>query len=218
LVLVEFFVNEFADVLMSESLRENIGFELPPADGWYSFFHLLQLRQYMEYHVKEPLAALLRNRTAHYGYFLGNFSALERGKITEESESYKLVRSRLSDIEAICNENGAKMILILVPAPVQVCGPKDLAYYPPNVNLSNNAKFDVEQPQRLTVQISKQLNIEFIDLIQVLKDSSRHCPYQAWNMHWTEEGHKRVGDYLATVLSERIEKSRLDGLQRNGDK
>lgn len=197
IVISEFFVNDFDDVLQSASLRNSIGVNLPPSDGWYSLFHLSHLEHYISYRMIEPVKARLINQQGWYGYFLGNFAACEKGRISAQGETGIMTARRFHSIKDICEKNGARLLLVLVPAPVQVCGPADLKYYPPNVNIMDSLKFDFYQPQRIMKGIAYQEKIPYIDLLPVLKNAPAGCPYQPWNMHWTEEGHDLVGKYVA---------------------
>jgi hypothetical protein len=90
----------------------------------------------------------------------------------------------------------ARIIMLLIPASIQVCEPQDLDYYPSNVDL---ADFDLDQPQRLAREIAAATDIEVMDLRPLLQGLPE-CPYQPGNMHWTEAGHEAVAAAVAARL------------------
>jgi len=212
LVMAEFFVNDFDDVLESASLKKSIGEDLPPADGWNSLFHLTHLKHFIQYRFIEPASAKLINRKAWYEYFLGNFAALEKGRISLQGKIGKITDMRFHSIKNICDENGSRLLLVLVPAPIQVCGRVDLKYYPPNVNILDTGKFDFYQPQRIMKELADKENIPYIDLLPFLKDIPDGCPYQPRNMHWTVQGHEVVGQYLAEEVGKIFDLDKSDVL------
>ncbi len=207
LIVVETFVNDFQDVLQSNAdFQQSIGFGSPDGNGLYATLRLEHLRRFMRLNLIEPFGELVRNKPRDQGYFLGNFLALERGHSEFEETGEQKVTEQLTRIKTISDQMGAKLLVILVPAPVQVCNREQLPYYPKNLDLSDNARFDVDLPQRLMGQIAGSLNLPFYDLRQVLTTGSEGCRYQAHNMHWTKAGHRVVAAYLAEVLSGVLQK------------
>ena len=95
-------------------------------------------------------------------------------------------------------------MLLLVPAPVQVCAPGELGYFPQNINLADSARFDMELPQRTARSIAEPLGFHIVDLQPVLQRMTGGCPYQTWNMHWTREAHRRVAESLSATLIAQI--------------
>jgi hypothetical protein len=141
-----------------------------------------------------------RGRPRPHGYILGNFVALEKGRSEFGNTGRKLVTDRLTEIKAIADEVGAKVILALIPAPVQVCQADHLDYFPRNVDLNDTTTFEIEQPQRITREIADSLTLSYYDLEPVLESATGGCPYQTQNMHWTTNGHQVVAEYLAQKL------------------
>ena len=96
---------------------------------------------------------------------------------------------------------GVKMILFMVPVPVQVCGPNGIADYPRGYNLTDTILFDIDKPQRLTQEITSALGIDTYDLRPPLQ-AMKECPYQPYNLHWTANGHISVAEYITNTLIE----------------
>jgi hypothetical protein len=152
----------------------------------------------MTLQIAKPLKAQFRNDPVSLkGYSYGNFSALVRNQ-PDISIRRSKVAQRLQQIQEVANQVGAKMVVPMVPASVQVCKPNELPYYPRNVNLANTQKFDPELPQRMTQELTQSLSIGYYDLRPALQ--AQQCPYQPHNMHWLPSGHRAVADYLSKRL------------------
>ena len=113
--------------------------------------------------------------------------------------SVSKTRARLNQMKDIAQKNNARLIILMAPASIQVCKPKDLSYFPRHVDLLNPKQFDIDKPQRQTDQIAKSLQIPFEDLRPALR-AGTECPYQPRSMHWTELGHDLVSDFVAQRL------------------
>jgi hypothetical protein len=132
---------------------------------------------------------------------LGNFHALEVGHPEIENDGKRRVYDDLKEIQSVADRIGARLVLVMVPAPVQACEPAELAYYPGNVNLADTARFDLDLPQRMMTDIARSLDLPIYDLRQPLRENSGECIYQPHNMHWTEAGHQMVADYITSTLT-----------------
>ena len=200
LVIVEFFVNDFQDVeLTNEQFQYSIGFFEPSQTGLASYIRLEHLRSFLRYDILDRLSEFVTNQPQTTGYFLGNFNAFETWRKEAMQEASHEVEVQLENIKRISAESGSKLMTVVVPASIQVCQPKDLAYYPMHVDFSDPELYDPEMPQRLFRQMNENLDIPIVDLRIVFEHASG-CPYQPKNMHWTESGHKAVADYLANYL------------------
>ncbi len=202
LILVGFFVNEYEDVLRSDDwFRRSIGFGRRAPDGWFSLFTAANTRSWLGLQAHRMRDEFLRGIPDEHGYFLGNFKALERRKATEPDPARALVSERVGEIWATADDIGARVVLVLIPAPVQVCQPDDLAYFPQHVDLSDAECFDLERPQRITREIAESWGITCYDLRPVLRAVTEGCPYQRHNMHWTAIGHQAVAEDLAEHIA-----------------
>jgi peptidoglycan/LPS O-acetylase OafA/YrhL len=201
LVIIGFFVNDYQDVLDSyEDVRRQIGFSLPRPDDARSVLHLSHLRHFVEVKLRLKVMEHLRGRPSWYGYFLGNFKFLERGDHDWATAGRERALERLSHVADVAEAIDAGVAIAMIPAPVQVCGPDELEYYPSHVDLEDRERFDLELPQRMTREIAEASGFRFYDLLPLLESIAEDCPYQPHNMHWTEVGHFAVGDYLARVV------------------
>ena len=98
----------------------------------------------------------------------------------------------------IVEANGARLLLLLVPANVQACASADLDVYPRNVDLRDGELFDLEQ--RVLAQMAAAPGIAAVDLRPVLAQAG-HCLYQPRNMPWLPEAHERVANFVADLLA-----------------
>lgn len=199
-IIYGFFVNEYLDVLMSNRQFQGlIGFGQPESGVW-AFLHLPHLRKYLRSRIRDPLVELARETPNPHGYFLGNFSALEKGNHELLTTGHERVFHWLEQIRAVSSATGAKVLIAMIPAPVQVCGPGELGYYPRHVDLGDRERFDLEQPQRLTLTIAEQLGFEVLDVRAALRTTPEGCPFRGDNMHFTEAGQRRLADAVAARL------------------
>jgi lysophospholipase L1-like esterase len=106
---------------------------------------------------------------------------------------------RWRQIAGIAGSLGARLMVLSVPTPGEVCAPADLAYWPRGVDLADTTRFDASRPQRWTAELATAVGAEYHDLHEVLRGGA--CPYQPRNMHWTADGHRRVADAVAAWLA-----------------
>lgn len=202
LVIVEMFVNDFDDALLTnEQFQYSIGFDQPSQTGLMSYLRLEHLRNYLRYDVFEPLMEIVSKDIPTKGYFFGYFSAFETGRQEELRQASMIVQDRLAGIKQTASKFNASLLVIVVPASVQVCRPEDLEYYPRNVDFSNPAWYDPEFPQRLFFEISQTLELSMLDLRAAFSQDLSECPYQVNNLHWTEYGHQKVAEFLTEFLA-----------------
>jgi hypothetical protein len=203
LVIVETFVNDFQDAVTTDAeFRQSIGFDNPSPESWHALARLSHLQTFLRLNVLSPLIASLGSRPSPpYGYFLGNIPALERGNAAISGEGKLRMKGNLQAIQRVARANGAPVLLVMVPASVQVCAPGDLHYFPSRVDLSDTSRYDLDQPQRVIGEIADSLGLARIDLRAVLRSTSGTCYYHPRNMHWTAAGHCRVAQYVAAVIA-----------------
>ena len=193
-VVVGFFVNDFYDSEFDyESMQESIGFGRPDPTGIVPSLQWANVSKYLRYNVTEPLLSLagIPNRT---GFLLGQFESFDPGAIDDQSDAYQLTLAAMEQLARVAPD--ARRVLLLIPSAIQVCAPEDLGYFPDNVALTD---FDLDQPQRLAIEIAEATGMETLDLRPVLS-AAAECPYQPENMHWLERGHQLVADAVAELL------------------
>jgi len=201
LIVIGFFVNDFEDALMSTAdFQSSIGFDRAPSDGWLSILTLAELRQWLKLHVGEDVYELLRRQPGPHGYFLGQFAALERDDPALSGAGRRRVAERLGEIARTARAIGARVLIAMIPAPVQVCRAQDLSYFPRFLDLQDTRRFDTDRPQRVVGEVAADLQLGFCDLRPALMTAPEGCPYRSHNLHWTVGGHRAVAEYLGQYL------------------
>lgn len=194
IVVIGFFVNDFYDATSDPvDNQETIGFGRPNPAGLVPSLQWGHLSKYLRYHVTEPILARtgMPNRT---GYLLGHFNAFEPDEITPEYEGYGLTEQAMREIRDVVP--AARVVMVLIPASIQVCEPGALDYFPDNIDL---ADYDMEQPQRQASNLAADLGLEVIDLRDAF-GALDSCLYQRSNMHWVERGHEVAARAVAEHL------------------
>lgn len=201
LIIVEMFVNDYEDVAVSDNdFRNSIGFQLKGQKSVAAILGLENLRQFASINVAERLNEFLTGIPIDTGYRFGNFAAFQVQQ-TNLDERKAAVKQRLSEIQVVAKQINAQLMIVMVPASIQICTPSELPYFPHYINLSDTTRFDLDLPQRNTKAITDELGINFDDLRPVLSSISSGCPYQPANMHWLLSGHQAVAEHLAEVVA-----------------
>ena len=201
LIVISFFVNEFDDVAVSnDAFQDSIGFNRLPQSSLKSYLRLTHLRVWIKKNVSDQVKEIVLGKSNPHGYFFGFFRALEKKQFPIMQTNAAYVQKRLATINKVASTLGAKLLIILVPAPAQVCDPNSVKYWPKDIDLTNSDIFDLEQPQSLTKKLLNGLKIDYVDLLAPLRDAEKAKPCQPYNLHWTESGHKIVADYISQYL------------------
>ena len=203
LVIVGFFVNEFEDVLSSNEESMNApGFDAPPQDSLRYFLSLTHLRAWINNSLRSgPLAALKSDKRSP-GYFFGYYTALERDQLAAMENAADLLEERLREIKLVTETHGGRTLVAQVPAPAQICPPQSVKYTPPGIDLADNSRFDLDQPQRITRRLCEAVGVQCLDLRPAFADSASLRPCQPRNLHWTRAGHELVAKFIADRLTE----------------
>ena len=201
LVIVGFFVNEYDDIMFTtEDYRAGIGFGGPPQHGWRSWVRPFQLRAWFNNVVAVPARGFLTGRNAGPGLYWGQFSQFEVGHLQPDDARVLAVKEKLTVIRDVAQAGGAEVLLLLIPASVQVEKAGDLPYIPRGVDLADTTRYCLDCPQRLTIALARELGLPWLDLRSVLTPGSGERYYPRRNMHWTPAAHERV----AAALAERM--------------
>ena len=204
LILIGFFGNDFLDVQISDDdFRLGIGFGQPELAGLRSYARPYALRRWFKLNVSNRIAQSLRRQPDLNGWFLGQFTLLERGNHDMLVTGPPSSPSGWPGSATAATRVGARTIMAMVPAPVQISRPRDLAYWPGFVDLSDTARFDADQPQRLARAIAADLGLGYCDLRDPLRtaEASGERTYQRRNLHWTAAGHEAVAKWLAETIA-----------------
>ncbi|MEM7315766.1 MAG: hypothetical protein AAF497_21720, partial [Planctomycetota bacterium] len=100
----------------------------------------------------------------------------------------------------------AKVIVMAIPAPIQVVDRDQLGFLRPSVDWDTD-HLDMDQPQRMTEEVAKEAGWEFVDLRPALRAGKQSQPYQSHNLHFTEQGHVITADTMAELLAPICDKS-----------
>jgi hypothetical protein len=204
LVLVGLFVNDFKDAQTSDDqFRKSIGFARRPQEGWYSWARLSHLSAYLG----QELVPRLQDRfgLSEYarGYFFGYFGPLERAALPELEKGAGIVAVRLQAIRAAADAVGARTVVLQVPAPAQVCPPDAVGYTPRLLRITDTARFDIDQPQRLSSRVCADVGVPCVDLRPAFVGAVGRTACQRANLHWTKQGHEAVAAYVGAELAAR---------------
>jgi peptidoglycan/LPS O-acetylase OafA/YrhL len=201
IILIGFFVNDFEDVLISDDqFRASIGFGNSDPEGIYSIFSLQHLKRFIRLQMLGPVEEFVRREPNELGYFLGNFAQFERDREEEMLYGRHLVEERMVQVTELADRFSARLLLIEIPASIQVCSAEDLAYFPKYIDLEDETRFDLNRPQQMISEIAVEYSIMTLDLAPVLQVAPNGCVYQQHNMHWTEEGHQIAAAEVAAYL------------------
>jgi peptidoglycan/LPS O-acetylase OafA/YrhL len=202
LVIYGFYNNEFTDVQIAlEDFHASIGFGRPSAFGGRSLLTQQHLRSFVGHHVADSLRAWLRAQPQPRNFFFGGFRELETARRDELHAAAQAIRPLLARIKNVAGAAGARTLLMLIPAPVQVCDPEALPYFPRGVDLNDAGHYDLDQPQRIATALAAEAGLPTLDLRAPLR-AAVACPYMKANLHWTPQGHETVAAFLANHLLE----------------
>jgi peptidoglycan/LPS O-acetylase OafA/YrhL len=201
LIIVSFFVNEFADVRKdNQDFSTSIGFDRPSPDSIGQALRFHHVRALLKSHLVGRIRELVTGEPYRLGYFLGGFTYLERKNLDLLTTAAPLIEERLERIVESADRVGAEVLLLMVPASPQVQGDDPLPYYPRSVDVTDSDRFDLGQPQRLTQKICAGTGIRCLDLRPPLIAVRDRQPYHPGNMHWTKAGHRAVAGFLASHI------------------
>lgn len=204
LLIVELFVNDFEDVLISDDdFRSEIGFGRADPAGIGPFLRLSQLRRWSFLRVTEPI----RRSAADTSEFeLGQFRFFETPSFAPAADADLVTQgaeplaNRFAEMKAVAEAAGTRMVVMLVPAAIQVCSAADLDYYP-KLTEDQRSNLDLDKPDRAARAVMRRLELPVIDLRPALAEAP--CHYARQNMHWTVDGHAEVARIVArTILNE----------------
>ena len=200
-VIVGLFVNDFIDVrLTHQNFQENIGFGKTDPNSLLGWLGLHHLRSYLRDELTAKLLDRIGLRPYDRGLFFGYYDAIDRQQLSKFEAGAPDVADRLRKIQAISSSVGARLIVLQVPAPVQVCPQDAVDYTPSRANLSNTQQFDQEQLPTLVRRTCAAAGVQCVDLRPAFDATVRRAACQSNNLHWTIEGHAAVARWLQQLL------------------
>ncbi|TVL99228.1 MAG: hypothetical protein CV087_18865 [Candidatus Brocadia sp. WS118] len=91
-----------------------------------------------------------------------------------------------------CDEAGAQMVVVAIPEALQI-RPSGLKYLASL--LSDPKSFDPDLPDKKVHEICNKLDVPFVALKKILKDSD----YLVGDVHWSKKGNRRVAEILYNI-------------------
>jgi hypothetical protein len=159
----------------NEAFQRSIGFDRISQDSLKSYFRLTHLRAWIKNNVIDQLKEGFLGKPNPHGYLFGFFRALERAQLPTMQANAVHVKDRIESIAKQASALGSSVLVVLVPAPAQVCNPGSVEYWPKNLSLNDSERFDLEQPQRLAKQLLDELGLNAIDLRTASPGRSNHA-------------------------------------------
>jgi hypothetical protein len=202
-IIVALIPNDLRKVMTPFAKRvKDIGFDRPDPNGAFAILSCQHLLRSAKNYARGLFYEVVKRRPNPAGYTLGQFWALEKDQSQFFEAAQPALEERLAMIRTVADRSGSRLILVLVPASVQVCSPERLEYFPRHIELSDATRFDLNQPQDRMVESAVRLGIEHYDLRPALTLTADQCLYHPKNMHWTEQGHQAVAEFLAGRLAD----------------
>lgn len=203
LIVIGFFVNDFADASMPVHwYAGTIGFDQPSPSSVHSTLRMVHTRFLLQRFYGDWFPAVINKRPTSSGRMFGRLPSFEVENRSTLEEYGALVEDHLASISAVAEDVGSEVLIVLVPASVQVCDPADLAYITRGVDPAASQLYDLDQPQEIAAGIMDKLDLPYFDLRPVLSGSE--CYYARRNMHWTPDGHVVVSRAVADLIEERF--------------
>jgi peptidoglycan/LPS O-acetylase OafA/YrhL len=199
-VLVEVYPDDVRDVLTdTATLREAFGTDRPAWENVRSVLRLERLRATLSNAFIRALGKLADRPSSHEGYALGQFVFLERGHPEWDRTAVRESAARYRDIARAARAVGARTILVFVPAPAQVCDRDTLAYYPPQVALTDRSRYDIDLPDRRARDIAAAAHVTLWDVSADLR-AKFPCPYAPYDPNLRPEAKSE----LAAIVARRL--------------
>ena len=129
------------------------------------------------------------------------FGRSNEAKTSSLEESQAALERNLKTRVAVSQNLESRLILLLVPASVQVCSPNQLSYFPKHISLDDPERFDLDQPQRRMIESASKVGVNYLDLRLAFDSPPDLCPYHPKNLHWTQHGHLVVAEFLAALFT-----------------
>jgi peptidoglycan/LPS O-acetylase OafA/YrhL len=200
IVIYQFFVNEFGEVVLdSDFRRQAIGLD-PSGSIEQQIFLSTQLYSWSE-RIGSSIREQLTGYPDEWRYRKALLHYLRAGEnpfYTHERVS--LVERFVGEIKDVVDKHGARLVLMYVPAAAAVTAPENMEYFPRQVDVTNPKRFDINRPRRLIHEIGGRLGIPILDLSDALKSNKQQPVYFPESWHWNEEGHRVAAQEIVSFL------------------
>lgn len=203
IVVYEFFINEFEEASLTPKKRlQSIGFI--PRPGEQKTIKLIDISQFL-YRFNKIVNSF--NKKSYVGKsewkytksFL-HYYEKDNNKFYDTKHLSK-VAGYLKNIKETCKRYNVDIKIYFVPGQIAVSKPKDISYYPDNVDLTDSSQFDMNKPNNAFYEIAESLGLKYLDLTKALKTSPEQPLYYRDSWHWNPKGHETV----ARIISDDIQ-------------
>jgi hypothetical protein len=210
MIIIGFFTNDFWDVQVSaDEFRDMIGFNRLPVDHWLGVITGRHLFRYLRGNLLEATFETLTSKPAPHTRFFLQQDAMDPEQIEELLKGQSLVRDCFQRIKRVAEAIDAKVLVMAIPAPIQVVDREQLGFLRPAVDW-NTDHLDMDQPQRLAKEVADESGFAFYDLRPALKAVKDQHPYQSHNLHWTETGHETAAATMVEIVHPSIVRADCD--------
>lgn len=204
-VLIGLFINDLTDVFITDSaFNEDIGFSNPKPASLEAFLKTTHLRKFLSFKTRHMVSRVFPS-IPPMDYYLGHPNLIRKESMSRLTDGAELVYGFLKQIKDIGDEYNAAIYAILVPSSIQSADLSELCYLPKNHDYSDMSTFDIDQPQRILGNICDSLAIPYFDLRIPFSLHEGKGIYQPRNMHWTENGHRIVADWIKDMLEQDLD-------------
>ena len=204
LVVIGFFTNDFIDVFATaKEFERMIGFGRPNRESLLGYLTARHTFRVLRGLAEQAFEKITRRPSPHTRFFC-QCDVFERARYPIMLDAQQLIKARFAKIKSVAEQCEARVILAMIPAPLQVVDGDQLDYVRPFFQLDNTNQFDYEQPQRLAREIASGMNFGWLDLREALKSASKRSPFQARNLHFTRVGHEVSARALLPVVTDHI--------------
>lgn len=193
-VLIAFFANDFEDTeIPLADFRAAIGFDRPAPWVGVRRYAPLHLKAWLKSRVVEAARARLKGGLTARERFYSGAAWLDADASFYGPANRAAVRRQLERVGAAADAVGARVVVVSIPAPLQICAATALRYLPDDFSLDG---LDLQAPQRNLAQVVEGLSWPILDLRTPL-GADAACPFQPANLHFTEAAHGAVARWIA---------------------
>ena len=138
MLVMTMFVNDFDDVATSNAaFRRSIGFGKTGAESLYAVLTLGHLTTLASGGALKLAFERVLGKPDRADANFAQLNAFRNGAGPDVAANQAMLRDELERVRRIAEANGIRLLLLRVPANIQVCGPADLDVYPRNVDLGD---------------------------------------------------------------------------------
>jgi peptidoglycan/LPS O-acetylase OafA/YrhL len=194
LVIYQFFINEFEDVMKSDkSFLNEIG--LSKSNRIEKQLQNAFLPNYIINKITRKNKIKLPE--IDYNNLLQFY---EKNNNIYNANSVSLVRRYLIGMKTFCDKNNCKLLVLFVPGQIVISKKEFIDYYPKHINLHDTSLYDLSLPNKKIKSICTNLLVPFIDSSDTLRNHNPQPVYYPYYWHWNQEGHKVISSFLYKKL------------------